>query len=110
VNRIDEITLLAERCKQTDYAIPASVNEHNAAADQIRELIAAITADEELLALLAGGLTRGWAAFQLLEQPERLSPPVRHSAVDVLREIALLGGTDGLAAQWRLRELGAVSK
>ena len=106
---MEKITQLADRCALTDYSDPASLKAHNGTADRIRELIATITKDEEYFALLRGEQTKGWAAFQLLEHSENLSATLCDAACAVLREIATSSSPEGLAAKWRLKELGRES-
>ena len=98
------------RVGHNDYASPAAIEKHNAAADELREIIRSVGCSskedlDELLSLLADPNLRGWIAYGVLEQCAT-SPTQRQRCVAVIRELAREDGPDGLAAQWWLRDNG----
>jgi hypothetical protein len=99
---------LAARVTNTDYGSRAAVAKHNAAADEIRELIRRVgcssTADlDTLLSFLSDKVLRSWIAYGVLEQCPT-SPSQRKRCVDVIRDLARGEGAEALAARLWLRD------
>ncbi len=98
------ITELGVTLSRTDYASPADVNEHNAAADKLRGIVlqAASASDielNELLSFLSDPNLRGWIAFALAGLSQ-VPPAQREHCISVIRELAEGEGPEPMAAQW----------
>ena len=100
-----EIERLIDQCLETDYSQPKSVNKHNRLVVEIRKLIETIDDDKIKIELLNDNKTNNWAAFQLLEAPEKCSIAVYKLSINILKLISKIGSSEALAAKWRLKEL-----
>jgi hypothetical protein len=102
-SRIDRYRKCVATCAATAYGSGASVRQHNAAVDSMREIVIEPGAAEELLPLLDEAESAQWLAFQLLElcQP---SPNVRERCLAIIRTLAAGSGADSLGARYWLRD------
>ncbi len=107
-SQIDHYRTYAATCVATDYASKHSVSQHNAAADQMRAMVAEVYAAgpqvlAELLPLLDEPPSDQWLAFQLLElgEPE---PAVVERCLSIIRRLAAGPGADAMGASMWLRD------
>jgi hypothetical protein len=100
-SRIDRYRKCVATCSVTDYGSGASVRRHNAAANEMREIVVEPGAAEELLPLLDEPESAHWLAFQLLElcQP---SAVVRERCSAIIRRLAAGSGAGAHGAQYWL--------
>ena len=99
---------LASCVSDTDYGSRKDVSRHNAAADEIRELVRRVGCSsasnlDALLSFLSDDILSSWIAYGVLEQCPTTAAQ-REQCVDVIREIARGDGPDALAAQGWLRD------
>lgn len=108
MNWQERLTGLGVQLARTNYSSARSVREHNAAAEELRNIIFQIgatsdTALDEVLTLLADANLRAWIAFTILEL-DQIPSEQRERCIAVIRELAEGKGHDALAAQWWLRD------
>src|SRR5438874_1040584 len=100
-SRIDRYRKCAATCAATTYGSGAPIRLHNAAANEMRKIVAEPGAAEELLPLLDEPESARWLAFQLLElcQPSHV---VRQRCLAMIQDLAAGSGSDALGAQYWL--------
>jgi hypothetical protein len=95
-SRLDRYRENAAICAATAYDSDASVRRHNAAANEMRRIVAEPGAAQELLPLLAEPQSTHWLAFQILELIEPL-PEVRDKCLAIIRDLTERSGPEALA-------------
>jgi hypothetical protein len=102
-SRVDRFRKYAAVCATTAYGSGASVRRHNAAAQQMRQLVMEPGAAEELVPLLDEADAGQWLAFALLELSQPLDA-VREKCLAIIRSLAAGSGADALGARYWLRD------
>jgi hypothetical protein len=110
----DQYRQHAATCVATEYGVPRSVRQHNAAVAAMYRIVeeaaaAGVEAISELLPLLDEPEAARWLAHQLLEKC-RVPDAVERRCLRIIEELAAGSGADAVGEQMWLREYRAKNR